>query len=237
MDFKTERITNFIIFSHIKEFVEDLSSVYEDEPLITYKNFINSANILTDTKDFVVGFKPCIGGLHRAKYCDGAYINVPKFLKKKDDNYEIIKTYLEKFNKLYVDPVGECKEIGFMMEYSSNIDGSDFAPPEENPNQEYFMNILTKLKPDIQKTQADFKSRNLNSDRFLKIFLICAYDKTDSVPNLGEDAVHIKNLINIIANTPITYLGSKKLELMKEFMSIKNLSGIPYQSFMSGVQM
>lgn len=233
MDFiSSERLKNFIIFSYIKDFVIDLCNVYDDnEQLVAYKHFINDSNILTETSDFVEGFKPCLDGKNKAYYCEGVYINIPKFLSKNDENKHIIEDYLKKISNLY-DHVEQCKELVFLKNYSENFGKDIDYTKEENQSEEHYIKkILDNIKPDVQKTQQAFKDQNLNVERFLKIILVIAYEKVDSIPMLdSSDSLHIKNIINIVANTPLNKLASRKLDLMKEFMSIKNIQNVPFKN-------
>lgn len=235
----TPRLKNYIIFSYIKDFVEDLSTVYDEESLNAYRHFINDANILTETSDFVEGFTKSLNGRHRAKYCEGVYINIPKFLSKNDENKDIILEYLKKISKLFSDIENECKELVFVREYAQNMStdlisksAKEIEASGENRDK-YVKDLFESFKPDVQKTQLEFQKQNLNIDRFLKIILICAYDKLECVNIVEDDAKHIKNIINIVANTPLSKIASKKLDLIKEFMSIKNMQNFPLQNMLT----
>ena len=176
----TDRLKNYIIFSYIKEFVSDLASVYdEDDALSAYKHFIDDANILTETEDFVKGFKHALNGKHKARYCDGSYINIPRILAKDDQNREIIENDLKKLSKLYNNIEEECKELVFLKKYTKSISNKipdsplDSELPKDSEN--YIKDLLNTIKPGVEKSQQAFKDQKLNVDKFIKIILVSAY--------------------------------------------------------------
>lgn len=239
----SKRLCNYISFSIIKVFVEDLCSVYGDEcnkdadALNAYNHFINDADILEDTNDFVEGFHKALSGTRKADFCDGVYINIPAYLKRKDENNEIILNYLEQLKKIQEDPK-TSRELQFFFKITNNISTENIPEPENNSSadEKYIRNILDNLKPGMQKTQKEFKEQNLNIDNFIKIILIIVYEKVENLQDIfKDDIVHVKNLIKIIANTSLSELPKKKLELLSEFMSIKNIKNIPFQNIMSHV--
>lgn len=235
----TDRLKNYIIFSYIKEFVSDLTSVYEDDDALSaYKHFIDEANILTETEDFVKGFKYALNGKHKARYCDGSYINIPRILAKDDQNREIIENDLKKLSKIYNNIEEECKELVFLKKYTKAIskkipESIDSEPHTDSEN--YIKEILNTIKPGVEKSQQAFKDKNLNIEKFLKIILVSAYDQIETLGVFHEDSKHIKNIINTVANTPLTQLATKKLELIKEFMMIENLKDFPFKNVMGNI--
>lgn len=184
-DIKSEKIINFIIFDLIKEFTTDLIQVYEDNAaLINYNEFIQRANIIEDSEVFVKKFKKCLNGRHRAKYCDGAYIDIPEFLSD-SENEETIRNSLNYISKIYKD-VTKCPEWKFCnekLEESLNISSPD---QEENQTNEkfiehlmmFFMNILKKYK-------SDFSKKELSIERTAKIPMIIIYTKLNE-PEIVE---------------------------------------------------
>lgn len=232
----TERLRNFLIFNYIKSFVNDLISVYQDdEPLCAYKNLMDeNVDIFNNTKNFVIPFEKALTGKHRAKYGEGdeklsgVYINVPKFLKFKDDNYECIKSHLGKLQKLYNDIETECKEIVWLKTYSSQLSdelsknnselNSSLVKLDE-PNSAAVNYMFEMIKPFLQKTQKDFKEKNLNNDIFVKMLIINLYDTVDNFEIDPEDLKHIKKILEIMSRTSIKNLVSS--ELIKEFLMLK----------------
>lgn len=242
-DIISERLKNYIIFTYIKEFVSDLHDIYKDNALSAYKNFMEEANVLTEANLFVDSFKEALSGKHRAKYTQGAYVNIPKFLSYKDPyNNKIIKKYLEVLDKLYKE-CHNCKELVFFkknykslsknFQEQSNNCTKNTDNVEDIKSEENLKKIIESFKPEIQKSKEEFYEQQLNLDRILKIFLIDLYDKICNMNLFEEDSEHIKNLISIFVNNPIDKLASKKLEIMKEIVSIKNISKIPYQNILN----
>lgn len=233
---KNPRIENYIKFSYIKSFVDDLASVYDyEEPLIAYKHFMEEANILHDTEEFVNSFSNVFSGKHRAKYCDGVYVNIPKFLSLEDENKEIILESLSKLQKIFNDTQNECKELVFIRKHTEKIANNIPENTNNASDDAYMQQIVETLKPGVKETQDEFKSQKLNVDRFIKIIIVGIYDKVDTIETLeGDDSQHIKKIITIIANSSLRQLASKQGELIREFMSIKNLTNLPYKSILSG---
>lgn len=232
------KISNYIIFSYIKEFVEDLCQVYENEELTAYNFFMKDANVLSDTEDFVKGFKACLDGTKEAVYCDGAAVNVPAFLGKCDENYEIIKDHISLISKIYKNPKA-CPEYGFFSQYSNEISEMKNTKNVEDPSDENALKkMLSSIKPDAEKAKKEFKEKNLNIERFIKIILLMVDEKIDSIEELNsdiEEKTAIKNIINIIANNSLSNLASKKLEIMQEILSIKSIKNIPINSLMGHI--
>lgn len=232
------KISNYIIFSYIKEFVEDLCQVYEDEELTAYNYFMKDANVLNDTADFVDGFKRSLDGTKEAVYCEGAAVNVPAFLGKCDENYEIIKDHIALISKIYKNP-GACPEYAFFNQYSTEISEMKNSKSVENPADENALkNMLKSIKPDAEKAKREFKEKNLNIERFIKIILLMVDEKIDAMEELNSDPAEktaIKNVINIVANNSLSDLASKKLEIMQEILSIKSIKNIPIHSLMGHI--
>lgn len=236
----TERLKNYIIFSYIKEFVSDLVSVYDDDDALSaYKHFIDDANILTETEEFVKGFKYALNGKHKARYCDGSYINIPRILAKDDQNRVIIENDLKKLTKLYNNIEEECKELVFLKKYtkaiSNKIPDSPLNAETPKDSENYIKELLNTIKPGVEQSQQAFKDQKLNIDKFLKIILVSAYDQIETLDVFQEDTIHIKNIINTVANTPLSQLATKKLELIKEFMLIKNIKDFPFKNVLSNI--
>lgn len=234
METISSRIENYIKFSYIKEFVNDLAYVYDkDEPLMAYKNFMEEINIFHDTEEFVKSFKNVFSGKHRAKYsCEGVYVNIPKFLSYNDENKETILDSLSKLNKIFKNFETECRELVFIKKHSEKI-MNDI--PENSDNSEdniYLKQIMNTLKPVLQKTQDEFKEQNLDVERVVKIILIGIFDKVEMVQD--DYASHIINILNIVAHTPLRNLASKQSELLREILSIRNLKSFPYKELING---
>lgn len=235
MQFYSQKVNDYIIFSYIKEFVSELCKVYNDAPLHSYMSFIEDANILTDTSEFVEKFKPAVDGTRRAEICDGAFINIPLFISKNDANLAVIKAYLSFFKKLYENTEENCKEMQFMKEYGQQMyDEMPSELTEGADTKDVVKQIVAAIRPDLEKTKNEFNARKLNGDRFTKIILVGIYEKISSTDDGGEDTVHVKNIINILANNPINKLMDFKLELLKEFMSIKKMSSLPIDELCLG---
>lgn len=245
MNVVSERLKNYIIFSYIKDFVNDLLIVHENnENLKAYKNFIDNTDILNETQDFIHSFKYALSGKRKAKYCEGVYIDIPLFLSLKDENYNVIKNSLKFIAKIY-DNVELCEELIFFKKHSKNMTENFQSRSDnivENANsledmkdEENIKKIIDSFKPDVEESQKEFKDKALNFDRVMKIFLVDVYDKIIQMNLFEDDAIHIKNLISIFANTPLNQLMTKKLEILKEFMSIKNIKNVPYKNLLNNM--
>lgn len=234
----TKKLSNFIIFSNIKLFVQDLKYSYEDEitkdseALRAYYHFINDANLLEEMEDFVQGFKRSLNGNHKAIYCEDVYLNIPEYLEREDENNKIIKKYLSKIAELYNDP-SKCKEFIFFRKITENIVSEvkdkkvDLAEDEE-----YIKNVLSDLSPYFQQYQKEFKDKDLDLNIFIKLLLIIILEKLDYTNIFKKDTEHFKNIIKIIVNTPLQEIMTKKLDLMMEFASIKNISNINFYNIL-----
>lgn len=229
MDTISERVYNYIKFEHIKEFVEDLISVYDnDEPLFAYKNFMDEVDLLTEeTADFVNGFRKVFSGKHRAKYCDGVYVNIPKFLSLKDENEDTIKQYLDKIALVFSSPEN-CKEYNFYKVYSKKIIlrmKSAFSEAEQEEkdlySQEVLKSLITEFLPDFQQTKLEFKEANLNTEMFFKMMLLTVYDKLDcdddNKDNKDKYKTHFKKIIKELLKTSLKD-GNFKNIMLRQFM-------------------
>lgn len=110
----SEDMYNYIIFSYIKEFVNELGEHFEEESLISYINFINSADPLTEAKEYIKSFEKALDGKHRAKLCSGVYVNIPKFLEDKKVE-KPIRGCLEALKTNYSGDMSNCKEYEFFL--------------------------------------------------------------------------------------------------------------------------
>lgn len=241
----SERLKNYIIFSYIKDFVNDLLSVYEDnENLKAYKDFMENSDILTETQDFVQSFKYALSGKRKSKYCEGVFVDIPLFLSFKDENYNVIKNSLKYIAKIY-ENIELCEELVFFKKYSKTMtdnfqNRSDSLVEkstsiEDIKDEENIKKIIESFKPDVEESKKEFQEKSLNFDRVMKIFLVDVYDKIIKMDLFEEDAIHIKKLISIFANTPVNKIMTKKLDILKEFMSIKNINNIPYKNLLSNM--
>lgn len=223
----SEKVKKFVVFSYIKELVNDLSNVYPDEPLTAYKNFVNNTDILSDNiEDFIHSFSNSLTGKHRAKYCDGVYVNIPKFLSYNDDNKDSILQYLDRIKKVS-ENIDECKEIAFFKEKIQGISNNEISMIQniEKPSESIFKKILEELAPKYNIIKAEFQEKKLNGERFNKILYVGCYDKISDIDK-GDTEDHdgkcFKNILRILANTPHSELSTKTSELFMEATSLKN---------------
>lgn len=241
----SKRLSDFIIFSNIKIFVDDLKDAYEDElnkdaeALRSYYHFINDANLPEEINDFVNGFKRALSGKHKAIYCEDVYLNIPEYLKRNDENKKIIKKYLSKINELYEDP-SKCKEFVFFkkvtQDISSEVKEKDVEVPESasvERNVTYIQQLLTSLNPSLRQSQQEFKDQDLDINIFIKIILIIVSEKLDTTLMYHKDVEHLQNIIKIILNNPLQEIMSKRLEIIQELALMENKGNIPFQNLLS----
>lgn len=228
-------VNKYIIFSYIKEFVLELEKFYTSESLFNYRNFMDNVDLLneSDISDFVDGFKKCIGGTKPAFYCEGAYINIPKLLKKRNENTKVINDYLAFFAKVYENP-GECKELKFL---ESNTDKykNDTTLKQQivnvnvmvkgKPDIGLIKDALTLIKPHIENVVANARESKLNADRLLRIILLIIYEKImekKDVAVYGKgDIDHVVNILQILINTPLNGISKVIPKLITEFHSME----------------
>jgi hypothetical protein len=220
-DYTSEHVRNFIIYSYIKDFVEYLSETFsDDEKLSAYYNSMLECNVVLsdDTKEYVLSFESALNGKHRAKYCEGIYVNIPKYIKKDERANELF----ESIKAVYED-VTTCKELQFWKQYTEKKPSSNIPDVTEDN----IKSILETIKPDIEKTRDDFYDQKLNLDRFVKMLMVGVYYKLiDMADSIGDDIGPMKRIIEIIVNNPLKALDKHKSELFMEFVKIKNVSNL-----------
>jgi hypothetical protein len=218
-------ILNFIIFDIIKEFTEDLYEVYkENSELVNYREIIKNAHIIKDAPTFISKFKRCLNGRHRAKYCDGVYINIPEFLQD-TNNAETIKESLEYISQIYDNPrickewkfckekLGECKQIN-LPEQSDEQSNGKFI--------EYLMGFFMEI---MEKFKKDFHSKNLSVERVSKIPVIILYNKINSkniYPELSKSIPieNMNNLLETIMSVQLKNIGENIIILLPDIINI-----------------
>lgn len=226
----SKRLEHYIKFSAIQEFVNDLCKVYSDGNLQAYKYLMDDVNILTETSDFVNFFEEALDSKHRARYCEGAYVDIPNFLLKNDKNSEKIQDFLKYIKKIYEDPT-ICPEYVFFNRYSKELLKIDIFKNCVD-SKESAEKALNGIKPNVEQARKEFKDKNLDGNKFFKIMLIIINDSVETIETDAEEKKSIKNIINIIVNNP-NNVFSKKLEIMKELMSIKSMKNIPFNSLIN----
>lgn len=233
-------VSNYIVFSYIKDFVDDLCTVYDDESLKVYALFLKDANITCEIEDFVINFRPALDGTTCATYCEGAFIDVPKFISQNDENLEIIQAHLKTIKKMYECPE-LCPEYEFLTKYSTELLAKTPEPniQDEESAKSSVKNMFVAIKPDAEKAKKEFFKKKLSFNRFFKIILVLVNDKfealeDDKFQDVSERQA-IKNIIEIVANNPLSELASKKLEIIKEFMQIKSIQNIPFNTILTNL--
>lgn len=239
----TQRLSNYIIFSFIKDFVNDLCQVYDDEPLQSYKTFLETVNLLTETSEYVASFKKALTGKHKARYCSGVYVDIPKFLKLKDENEEIIISYLDRLNDLYNGDFEKCDEYAFFKlkteKLLQNIDNNstNVVSAIEEDKDKGVQNIVNLFKPFIDETRKDFKSNNINNEKLLKVIGITVYDKIDTLNIPQDDNQRIKYILDILVNNSFNVLMNEKKSLLaREIFQLQLIKDLQIYNVFSALQ-
>nr|UOX61029.1 MAG: hypothetical protein DiTV3a_F3ORF4 [Diabrotica toursvirus 3a] len=229
MEFMVENsilVKKYIIFCSIKSFSEALEEVYGDEPLQNYNRFIQNANLLTDMDLFIDTFS--LDAKHRSKFCENAYINIPKFLK--GEHKDTIQRWLTKLAKVFENPFKTSKEYNFIKSrINTTIENFPHDPPEIT-SEKCVQTLLEQFKPNIRDTVTMFNQEKLDIEKLVKIILLFGYEKRENVNSLDiEDKEIIDQILQLTINTHIKNIKSLMPELMRLLLSIKNLKNLPFQ--------
>lgn len=225
----SEKVSNYIKFSYIKEFIDDLCNVYDYNGLISYQHFLKAANILEDCEDFVDSFRNGLDGKSKIVYCEGVFIDIPKLLSKKDENFEIIIAHLTQIKEIFNNPES-CPEYVFFNKYCrkmnenrENIGSFVQQIGESKPSSETTNLLNVMLKPTLNKITADYHKDEIKLEKLLKIIVLILYEQlTDKT----EDCEVIKSMIKFVANNSIKDILEKKMEFLVKLMSLKSISPV-----------
>lgn len=238
----------YVILTAFKEFVKDLSDVYDedgDEPTCVFKAYLDNMTIFSDSCEktitelnkFFVKNKFVFDStsspslethpleIHTIKFDDDAYIDVYRYLSKEDENTPIIYAHLKALDHLIKG--GSTNEERFLEDFVAGFKNT-FSAPENSGGDglenESFEQISDAIKPSVERSLSTFKQQNLNVDRFLKLICLKVKDHLNKNALPTED-IKKEDLIEIL-DLAIENDVEELLQLKFQIMAMLSKSGL-----------
>ena len=233
----------YIIFSAIKEFILSLSEVYDDEPLHEFKTILSTL-FMDDDKPIEqiinIFIKYYEDGSDGIVVYDDIKVDIQQYLNKDDENKTTIEKHLKsiKYNIDIVQSNTTTSEETFLNNFIKkflNDKNINDIKEQKGDTKDIILNCAEKFKPDIEESVEEFKMKNLDLDRLVKLFCIKIKDFLTTNPeatNKNFDRAKLVEIIDLGIKYTLEEIVDRQHEIIALLSSSGMLSHLPIGSLM-----
>lgn len=222
----------YIIFSSIKDFIQDLSDVYEDVPLFEFKTILSTLHMNKDEpiEEIINIFIKYFEDSGETIVYDDIVINLKQYLDKDDEHKEAILNHLKCIKKTIdiVQTNTTTSEETFLNRFINkflNDKNINDIKETKGDTKDIILKCADKFKPDIEESVEEFKTKNLDLDRLIKLFCIKIKDYLKTTNAAANKQLSKENLIDIV-DLGIKYNLDELVDHQHELISLLSSSGM-----------
>jgi hypothetical protein len=223
----------YIIFSSIKEFILALSEVYDDEPLHEFKTILttltmdNNENIEQIISTFLKYYED---GSDGTVTYDDIKVDIRQYLNKGDEYKVTIEKHIKsiKHNIDIVQSNTTTSEETFLNNFIKkflNDKNIKDIKEQKGETKDIILNCAEKFKPDIEQSVEEFRTKNLDLDRLVKLFCIKIKDFLSTNTEVTNKNFDRAKLIEII-DLGIKYNLEELVDHQHEIIALLSSSGM-----------